>query len=161
MTGKQRARFRAQANALEAIVHVGKSGVTPALIQQADEALEARELIKVKVLLDSSPAAPAEVAKTLGEATRSEVIQVIGGTVVLYRAKPEKQEKTARKPAARKGGLSAGKKAAGVRKTVREKGGAEPKKNAFAGCKGMAPAAGARPARKTGTPRLSRGGRHQ
>lgn len=167
MTGKQRAQYRAQANSLEAIVRVGKSGVTPALIQQTDEALEARELIKVKVLLDSSPAAPAEIAKILGEATLSEVIQVIGGTIVLFRAKPEKQEKAAKKPvaakkpAARRAGPPARKKATGLKKTTPEKSGSEPKKTAFAGRKSPVPANGPRPARKTGTPRLSRGGRHQ
>lgn len=161
MTGKQRAGYRAQANTLEAIVRVGKSGVTPALIQQTDEALEARELIKIKVLLDSSPAAPAEIAKQLGEATHSEVIQVIGGTIVLFREKPKKQEKAAPKKAAGKAKPPAGKKPAGFKRTAGEKSGAEPKRTAFAGRKGAASAVKARPARNTGTPRLSRGGRHQ
>ena len=167
MTGKQRARYRAQANTLVAIVRVGKSGVTPALIQQTDEALEARELIKVKVLLDASPAAPTETAKMLGQATHAEVIQVIGGTIVLFRAKPEKQEKAAKKPAAskkpaaRRAGPPAREKTTGFKKSVGEKIGPEPKKTAFAGRKTPVSAAGPRPARKTGTPRLSRGGRHQ
>lgn len=161
MTGKQRAQYRAQANTLEAIVRVGKSGVTPALIQQTDEALKARELIKVKVLLDSSEAAPAEIAKILGEATHSEVIQVIGGSIVLFRVKQEEKAKTAKKPAAGKARPAARKKSSGFKRTAGEKDTAEPKKTAFTGRKSAAPAAGARPAHRTGTPRLSRGGRHQ
>jgi len=167
MTGKQRAQFRAQANSLEAIVRVGKAGVTPALIQQTDEALEARELIKVKVLLDSSPVSPAEIAKVLGEATLSEVIQVIGGTIVLYRPKQEKDEKASKKPSKAKVKPLAKKKAAVLKRTGTEKRtGAqrsqnESKRPAAPGRRDTAAAPHARPARRTGTPRLSRGGRHQ
>ena len=53
MTGKERAAFRAQANSLEPLFHIGKSGMNEGVIRQTDDALRARELIKVKVLLES------------------------------------------------------------------------------------------------------------
>ncbi len=89
MTSKERAAFRAKANSLEPLFQVGKGGISPALIKQTDDALEARELIKLKVLLDSSPVTPRQVADELSEKTNSDVIQVIGGVIVLYRENPE------------------------------------------------------------------------
>ena len=97
MTGKERAAFRAQANHLEPLFQVGKGGMSDALIKQTDDALRARELIKVKVLLESSPITPRETADELATATGAEVIQVIGGVIVLYRESPELKEKTLQK----------------------------------------------------------------
>lgn len=97
MTGKERAAFRAQANHLEPLFQVGKGGMSDALIKQTDDALRARELIKVKVLLESSPITPRETADELAKATGAEVIQVIGGVIVLYRESPELKEKTVQK----------------------------------------------------------------
>ena len=97
MTGKERAAFRAQANHLEPLFQVGKGGMSDALIKQTDDALRARELIKVKVLLESSPITPRETADELAAATGAEVIQVIGGVIVLYRESPELKEKTLQK----------------------------------------------------------------
>ena len=97
MTGKERAAFRAQANHLEPLFQVGKGGMSDALIKQTDDALRARELIKVKVLLESSPITPRETADALAAATGAEVIQVIGGVIVLYRESPELKEKAAQK----------------------------------------------------------------
>ena len=84
LTSKQRAQLRSMANDLDTIVHVGKDGVGENLIKQADDALEARELIKGKVL-ENSPLSPREGAEALARATRSEVVQVIGAKFVLYR----------------------------------------------------------------------------
>lgn len=84
LTSKQRAQLRSMANDLDTIVHVGKDGVGENLIKQADDALEARELIKGKVL-ENSPLSPREGAEALAEATRSQVVQVIGTKFVLYR----------------------------------------------------------------------------
>ena len=56
MTGKERAALRAQANGLDPLFQVGKGGVSDALIKQTDDALTARELIKLKVLLETAPA---------------------------------------------------------------------------------------------------------
>lgn len=97
MTGKERAAFRAQANHLEPLFQVGKGGMSEALIKQTDDALRARELIKVKVLLESSPITPRETADELAKATDAEVIQVIGGVIVLYRESPELKEKALQK----------------------------------------------------------------
>ena len=97
MTGKERAAFRAQANHLEPLFQVGKGGMSDALIKQTDDALRARELIKVKVLLESSPITPRETADALAAATGAEVIQVIGGVIVLYRESPELKEKAIQK----------------------------------------------------------------
>ena len=97
MTGKERAAFRAQANHLEPLFQVGKGGMSDALIKQTDDALRARELIKVKVLLESSPITPRETADQLAAATGAEVIQVIGGVIVLYRESPELKEKARQK----------------------------------------------------------------
>ena len=77
LTSKQRAQLRSMANDLDTIVHVGKDGVGENLIKQADDALEARELIKGKVL-ENSPLSPREGAEELAKATRSQVVQATG-----------------------------------------------------------------------------------
>lgn len=97
MTGKERAAFRAQANSLKPLFHIGKSGMNEGVIRQTDDALRARELIKVKVLLESSPITPRQAADELAAAVGAEVIQVIGGVIVLYRESPELKEKAAQK----------------------------------------------------------------
>ena len=102
MTSKERAALRAQANPLDALFQIGKGGLTEAVIKQTDEALEARELIKVKILLESAPGTPRETADKLAEATDSEVVQLIGGTVVLYRENPDKDREKEKKAPAKK-----------------------------------------------------------
>ena len=85
LTGKQRAQLRAMANELEPIVHIGKDGIGENLVKQANDALEARELIKCRVLDNSMLTA---------RLTRSEQVQVIGTKFVLYRethAKPKEK----------------------------------------------------------------------
>ena len=97
MTGKVRAEYRKQAHNLQPLFHVGKGGVNEAFLKQTDDALKARELIKVKVLLESSPETPREVADKISEELSTEVIQVIGGVIVLYRYSPELHAKAAQK----------------------------------------------------------------
>lgn len=97
MTGKERASFRAKANTLEPLFQLGKGGMSDAIIAQVDDALRARELIKIKVLLESTPITPREAADQLSEATNAHVIQVIGGVIVLYRENPEFRELEAKK----------------------------------------------------------------
>lgn len=92
MTSKERANLRAQANSLEALFQVGKGGISDALIKQTDDALTARELIKLKVLRETCPNTPREVAEELAGATKSEVIGVIGGVMILYRYNPKLHE---------------------------------------------------------------------
>lgn len=88
MTSKQRAYLRAMANTLEAIIHVGKGGMSDTIVKQAEDALTARELIKGKVL-ETAPASAREAAEELATATGAAVVQVIGRTFVLYRPAPE------------------------------------------------------------------------
>lgn len=89
LTGKQRAFLRAMANGLQPIVHVGKGGVIATLEKQADDALEARELIKGRVL-ENSLLTAREAAEELSVAARCEVVQVIGSKFVLYRMQHDK-----------------------------------------------------------------------
>ncbi|PWL82031.1 MAG: ribosome assembly RNA-binding protein YhbY [Clostridia bacterium] len=90
LTGKQRAFLRAMANGLQPIVHVGKGGVIATLEKQADDALEARELIKGKVL-ESAPQTAREAAEVLAAAVDATVVHVMGRTFVLYRPAKEPQ----------------------------------------------------------------------
>jgi RNA-binding protein len=100
MTGKERAAFRAQANTLEPEFQIGKGGMSESLIKQTLDSFRTKELIKIKVLLDSAPESPREFANKLSEATDSEVIQVIGGVIVLYKQNPDlgKEKKKAKAP---------------------------------------------------------------
>ena len=86
MTGKQRSYLRGLANTMDPILHVGKDGVTDNVIRQADDALEARELVKGTVL-QNSPVTAREAADELCEATGAQPVQCIGNRFVLYRAK--------------------------------------------------------------------------
>ena len=86
MTSKQRAYLRGLANTMEPILHAGKGGISDAMIKQADDALEARELIKGKVL-ETAPATAREVAEEIAAKVNAQVVQVIGRTFVLFRQK--------------------------------------------------------------------------
>ncbi len=94
MTSKERAALRAQANKLEVLFQYGKGGLSDALIEATDGALNTRELIKLKVLVETSPDTPRQAADKLSEATGADVVQVIGGVIVLYRYNPELHKKT-------------------------------------------------------------------
>ena len=91
LTSKQRAQLRGLANSIDTIIHIGKDGVGENLIKQADDALEARELIKGKVL-ENSLLSAREGAEELARATRSQVVQVIGTKFVLYRETHSKEK---------------------------------------------------------------------
>ena len=84
LTSKQRAQLRGLANGLDTIVHIGKEGLGDNLVKQADLALEARELIKCRVL-ENAMLTPKEACQALAQRTRSEPVQVIGTKFVLYR----------------------------------------------------------------------------
>lgn len=92
LTSKQRAQLRGMANSLDPVVHIGKGDLGENLIQQAQEALEARELIKCRVL-ETSELTAREAAEALARATRSEVVQVIGTKFILYRQSHKKEKK--------------------------------------------------------------------
>ncbi len=111
MTGKERAAYRAQANTLEPLFQIGKSGVTEAVAAQLMTAYNTRELVKIRVLLDSSPDMPRAAAQKLAEMTESEIIQVIGGVVVLFKENKELRKKEAEKKRLQKRTAAAEKKA--------------------------------------------------
>ena len=92
LTSKQRAQLRGLANSIDTILHVGKEGIGDNLAKQADDALEARELIKGKVL-ENSLLTAREAAEELAQRTRSQVVQVIGTKFVLYRPTHKKDKK--------------------------------------------------------------------
>jgi RNA-binding protein len=89
--GKDRATLRAAAHHLDPIVHVGQSGITPALVASLDDALRTHELVKIQ-LGKRLDVGGKEAAKRLAEETGSEVIQVIGHTCTLFRPKPDAAE---------------------------------------------------------------------
>ena len=84
MTTKQRAYLKSLAMTMDPIFQIGKNSMTPELTKAVDEALEARELIKVSVLQNCADD-PRELAAMLAERTRSQVVQVIGKKIVLYK----------------------------------------------------------------------------
>jgi RNA-binding protein len=84
MTTKQRAYLKSLAMKMDPIIQIGKSSVTPSLVKGVDEALEARELIKISVLQNCLED-PRELATIIGERTKSQIVQVIGRKIVLYR----------------------------------------------------------------------------
>ena len=85
LTSKQRSQLKGLANSLDTILQIGKDGLGENLIKQADDALEARELIKGRVLDNNLEYDARTAAEALAKATRSEVVQVIGTMFVLYR----------------------------------------------------------------------------
>lgn len=89
LTSKQRAVLRGMANSMDTIFQVGKGGISDTLVAQTDDALRARELIKLRVLENSGYTAR-EAAEQLAEQTGSDVVQVIGSRFVLYRRNPKK-----------------------------------------------------------------------
>ena len=89
MTSKQRAYLKSLASTINPIFQVGKSSLTPEYITAISEAFNTRELIKISVLkncLDD----PNEIAQTIAERTHSQVVQVIGKKIILY--KPDKKK---------------------------------------------------------------------
>ncbi len=98
LTGKQRHHLRGLGHSLNPLVHIGKGGLDDGLVSAVDQALTDHELIKVKVG-EGADLDRHEAADQLAEKTRSEVAQVIGNIVLLYRAHPD--EPTIRLPSAK------------------------------------------------------------
>ena len=92
MTTKQRAYLKSLAMTMEPIFQIGKNSMTPELTGAISEALEARELIKISVLKNCADD-PKEHASLLAERTRSQVVQVIGKKIVLYKEGKDKNKK--------------------------------------------------------------------
>ena len=93
MTSKERAELKSQAMVLDSIFQIGKASLTPQLTDAVRDALDARELIKDD---------PKELANLIAERTGSEVVQVIGKKIVLYKKNIEKEEKKKRMEKAKK-----------------------------------------------------------
>jgi len=91
LTGKQRRHLRALAHKLKPTVQIGKGGIDDGLIAAVDQALGDHELIKVK-LGENAGMDRDDAAEELAKKTKSEVAQVLGNIVLLYRADPEKPE---------------------------------------------------------------------
>ena len=98
LTSKQRAYLRGLANREDAVVSIGKESLTAENTMSIDEALAARELVKVAVLKNCDGDIP-EIAETAAGRTRSEVVQVIGRKFVLYRPGKDKKKKITLPPA--------------------------------------------------------------
>lgn len=84
MTSKQRAYLKGLAMNIEPVFQIGKSGLTPEVTTAVSEAFNTRELIKLAVLKNCMEN-PAEIASVLSERTKSQVVQVIGKKIVLYK----------------------------------------------------------------------------
>lgn len=84
LTGKQKRFLRSKAHHIQPIFQVGKGGVNSNLVKQVEEALEARELIKVSVLQNCEDDKET-VAEELSTGSKAELVQVIGSTIVLYK----------------------------------------------------------------------------
>ncbi|MFT3985188.1 MAG: ribosome assembly RNA-binding protein YhbY [Lachnospiraceae bacterium] len=89
MTSKQRAYLKGLASTMDVIVHIGKASITPELVISVQEALEARELVKVGVLKNCADD-PKEIAQIISERTRSQIVHVIGKKIVLYKESKNK-----------------------------------------------------------------------
>lgn len=92
MTTKQRAYLKSLAMTMDPIFQIGKNSMTPELTKAVEEALDARELIKVSVLQNCADD-PKELAQMLAERTRSQVVQVIGKKIVLYKEGKDDKKK--------------------------------------------------------------------
>ena len=84
LTSKERSELRAQANSLDTTLMVGKSGITEALIAEADNQLTARELVKGKVL-EGAFLTPREASDAICEETGADGVAVVGNKFVIYR----------------------------------------------------------------------------
>lgn len=91
MTSKQRSYLMNLASALDPVFQIGKASLTPEVTAAVAEALEARELIKLN-LLKNCMDDPRQVAAALAERTRSQVVQVIGRRIILYRGSKTKKK---------------------------------------------------------------------
>ena len=92
MTTKQRAYLKSLAMKMDPIFQIGKNSMTPELTKAVTEALQARELIKISVLKNCADD-PRDLADMMADRTKSQVVQVIGKKIVLYKEGKEKNKK--------------------------------------------------------------------
>jgi RNA-binding protein len=91
LTSKQRAQLRGIANSYETIVQIGKGGINDQIIKQIDDALTARELIKLRVL-ETAPISAREAADETAQKVSADVVQVIGTRFILYRESKDNKQ---------------------------------------------------------------------
>ena len=91
LTGKQKSFLRSKAHHLKPIFQVGKVGVNDNMVEQINDVLEKRELIKVSVLQNSSEDKDA-VAEQLAQGAKAELVQIIGNNIVLYKESKENKQ---------------------------------------------------------------------
>lgn len=84
LNSRQRAQLRGLANTLDTILQIGKGGISEQTMKQVDDALEARELIKLRTL-ETSPVTSREAADSIAVKLGADVVQVIGTRFILYR----------------------------------------------------------------------------
>lgn len=89
LNSKERAYLRGMASTADTLFPIGKDGITENLVAQVDDALRARELIKLRVL-ETAPGSVREIAEELAQATNADVVQTIGTRFVLYRRNNKK-----------------------------------------------------------------------
>lgn len=89
MTSKQRAYLKSLASNMEPIVHVGKASASAEVVTSVQEALEARELIKIGVLKNCADD-PHTIAEIISERTHSQIVHVIGKKIILYKPNKDK-----------------------------------------------------------------------
>lgn len=88
LTSKQKADLKALAQHLNAIIKIGNKGVTPAVIRSLDEALKARELVKISVVHPDRDVRK-ELIGELAEASAATIVNIIGKTALLYKSNPD------------------------------------------------------------------------
>lgn len=86
MTSKERAYLRGLANKIDAIFQIGKGGISDVLLAQLNNAIEARELIKISVL-ETAPGSAKDLANEIANGTNSVVVQTVGNKITLFREK--------------------------------------------------------------------------
>lgn len=101
LTSKQRAELRAEANGLETTLMVGKGGVTQSVLSEAATQLEARELVKGRVL-ESALLSAREVCDAICDALRADGVQCVGSKFVIYKKSEKKAQEAARQARAEK-----------------------------------------------------------
>ena len=84
LTSKQKAFLRSMGNSLEPVVNIGKDGVSPTVVTSAKEAIEKRELIKVRVL-QNAPSLPEDAIVMLTERVDAELVQLVGRNGLLFK----------------------------------------------------------------------------
>jgi len=89
LNSKQRAYLKKLANTIDPIFQVGKNGINPEITKAIADALEARELIKITILKNCFDD-PKEIGQVLSERTKSDVVQIIGRKIILYKQSKEK-----------------------------------------------------------------------